>query len=98
MIINDSEKFEKEDYEVEFIHSDICELQTMKHYDMVISQAVLRHVNNAEVFLHKMIEMTKTGGMVISIECNREFETDGLFIEGVSYASLCEKQGLKKIL
>lgn len=97
MIAEAKRMFENEDYEAEFIHSDICELQTMKHYDMVISQAVLRHVDNAEVFLHKMIEMTKPGGMVISIECNREFETDGLFIEGVDYASLCEKQGLKKM-
>ena len=40
MIAEAKRMFEKEDYEVEFIHSDICELQTMKHYDMVISQAV----------------------------------------------------------
>ena len=89
--------YENENYEVKFIWSDICELNVAKHYDMVISQAVLRHVNNAEVYLHKMIEMTKPGGMVISIECNREFETDGLYIEGINYAELCEKQGLRKL-
>lgn len=97
LITEAKEIFEKEDYEAAFIHSDICELQTIKHYDIVISQAVLRHVSNAEIFLQKMIELTKPGGMVISIECNREFETDGLFIEGMNYASLCEKQGLRKL-
>lgn len=97
MIAEAKRVYGKENYQAEFIHSDIYGLQSTKRYDIVISQAVLRHVNNAEVFLKKMIEMTKPGGMVISIECNREFETDGLFIEGISYASLCEKQGLKKM-
>ena len=53
---------DKEGYEVKFIQSDICEFQTMKRYDIVISQAMLRHVNNAEMYLNKMIEMTKPGG------------------------------------
>lgn len=97
MIAEAKRIYQKEDYEAEFSQSDICELKATKHYDMVISQAVLRHVNNAEVFLRKMVELTKPGGMVISIECNREFETDGLYIEGMNYASLCEKQGLKKL-
>lgn len=97
MIAEAKRVYAKEDYEAEFICSDICELQSMKRYDIVISQSVLRHVNNAKTFLNKMIEMTKLGGMVISIECNREIEADGLYIEGVDYAALCEKQGLKKL-
>ena len=86
-----------EAYEADFVNLDIGELQSTKRYDMVISQAVLRHVNHAENYLEKMVEMVKPGGMVISIEGNREFETDGLFIQGMDYAALCEKQGLKKI-
>lgn len=97
MIAEAKRIYGKEGYEVKFIQSDICSFQTMKRYDIVISQAMLRHVNNAEMYLNKMIEMTKPGGMVVSIECNREFETDGLFIEGMNYAALCEKQGLKKM-
>ena len=97
MIVEANRLFEKEKYEVEFIHSDIYDLQTVERYDIVISQAVLRHVNNAEIFLQKMIEFVRPGGIVISMEVNREFETDGLFVKGMNYASLCEKQGLKKM-
>lgn len=97
MIAEAKKIYENEAYEAEFMQADILELQSMKQYDMVISQALLRHVNDAEAFLCKMLEMTKYGGMVISIESNREFETDGLFIEGMDYALLCEKQGLKKM-
>lgn len=97
MIAEAQKLFEKEAYEAKFILSDLYKLPLSKRYDMVISQAVLRHVNDAEKFLHKMIEMTKPSGLVISIEGNREFETDGLFIDGMCYANLCEKQGLRKM-
>ncbi len=66
-------------------------------YDMVISQAVLRHVDNGERFLEKMITFTKPGGLVVSMECNREFEADGLYVDGMDYASLCTCPGLKKL-
>lgn len=89
--------YDTESYETDFINLDISELQTTKRYDMVISQALLRHVNHAEKYLEKMVEMVKPGGVVISIEGNREFETDGLFISGLDYATLCDKQGLKKL-
>lgn len=62
-----------------------------------MAQAVLRHVNHAEQFLHKMIEMAKPGGLVVSMECNRELESDGLYIKGMDCFSLCEKRGLKKL-
>lgn len=45
MIAEAKKMYEKEDYESQFIHSDICELQSTKRYDIVISQAMLRHVN-----------------------------------------------------
>lgn len=89
--------YDTESYDAEFIYSDIRDLKPEKRYDIVIAQAVLRHVNDAEVFLLKMVEMAKPGGLVISMECNRELETDGLYIEGMNYFSLCEKNGLKKL-
>lgn len=97
MLEEEKRNFEKEEYDAEFMLSDILQLKTGKQYDMVISQKVLRHVDNAEEFLGKMISLTKQGGMVVSMECNRELETDGLYIKGIDYGYLCEKKGLKKL-
>lgn len=80
-----------------FILSDILEYKPSERYDMVISQAVLRHVDNGESFLHKMVEFVKEGGMLVSLECNREFEADGLYIHGMDYLRLCQHDGLKKL-
>lgn len=80
-----------------FYVADILEYQPQKKYDLVISQAVLRHVDNGNKFLKRMISFLKTGGILVSLECNREFETSGLYIEGMDYESLCEHNGLKKL-
>jgi len=89
--------YDTESYDVEFVYSDIRDLKTEKRYDIVIAQAVLRHVNDAEVFLHKMVEMAKPGGLVLCIDCNREFEEVGLYIDGMNYAELCVNRGIKKM-
>lgn len=68
MIAEAKRVYGSEVYEADFIHADICEMQSAKRYDIVISQAVLKHVNHAENFLQKMIEMAKPGGMVICIQ------------------------------
>ena len=86
-----------EDYPAEFILDDILAFQSSVQYDLVISQAVLRHVNNAENYLQKMIALAKPDGLIVSMECNREFETDGLYLSGMDYASLCEHPGLSKL-
>lgn len=64
---------------------------------MVISQAVLRHVDDGEKFLRKMSEFLKADGILISMECNREFEVDGLYIRGMDYGRLCQHEGLEKL-
>ncbi|HKM35552.1 MAG TPA: methyltransferase domain-containing protein [Lachnospiraceae bacterium] len=87
----------KMDYDTEFIVSDIMDYKANRKYDMVISQAVLRHVNEGKTFLNKMIDYANPGGIVVSMECNREFEADGLYIEGMDYRELCEHEGLKKM-
>lgn len=97
MIQEGKKIYAEEGYHAEFIHEDILQLKCVKQYDIVISQAVLRHVDHGEKFLRKMIEFAKSDGLVISIECNREFEADGLWIAGMDYASLCEHQGIKKL-
>ncbi len=58
---------------------------------------MVRHVDNGEVFLRKMNDLTKENGLVASFECNREFEADGLYIDGMDYSALCCHDGLKKL-
>ena len=77
--------------------ADILEYQTRETYDVVISQAVLRHVNDGMRFLQKMASFVNPGGLLVSMECNREFEADGLYIRGIEYADLCRPDGLLKL-
>ncbi len=81
----------------EFVCADFWEWKSIRQYDMVLGQAVLRHVNGGDCFLKKMISHAKPGGLVVSMECNREFEADGLYIDGMDYAGLCTCSGLKKL-
>lgn len=91
------ECYQNLDIEAKFIVSDILEYETNDRYDMVISQAVLRHVDNGECFLRKMVKFLKVGGILASIEGNREFEANGLYIHGKDYLKLCQHNGLKKL-
>lgn len=97
MLTEAKQLYQETGYDAEFILSDISDYRTSQKYDMVISQAVLRHVDNGEVFLRKMIDLTKENGLVVSFECNREFEADGLYIDGMDYSALCCHDGLKKL-
>ena len=65
-------------------------------YDVVICQAVLRHLDSPESFVKKMMEFAKTGAYIICIDSNREFECDGLYIDGMDYFRLCEHAGMEK--
>ena len=97
MIAAAKDTFVHSDIDAKFIISDILEYRTNEKYDMVISQAVLRHVDDGERFLRKMAGHVKDGGILVSLECNREFEADGLYICGLDYFSLCQHDGLKKL-
>ncbi len=89
-------EYEGTPWNVQFIESDFLEYKSARKYDMIIEQAVLRHINNPEELLQKMVSHAKQGGLVVSIECNREFECDGLYIDGADYFALCEHSGLTK--
>ncbi|MDE6055315.1 MAG: class I SAM-dependent methyltransferase, partial [Lachnospiraceae bacterium] len=65
-------------------------------YDLVICQAVLRHLDNPTAFLQKMITFAKPDAYVVSIDANREFECCGLYIDGMDYQELCRHEGLEK--
>ena len=76
-------------FNVKFIESDIYSLELNKKYDIAISQAGLRHMNKPVKVLKKMVDSVKKGGIVACIDVNREFENDGLYIDGINYNYLC---------
>lgn len=88
--------FSKTDYEAYFVHKDVYEYHASDKYDLVICQAVLRHLDTPDAFLNKMIEFAKKGAWIICIDSNREFECDGLYVDGMDYFSLCRHDGLEK--
>ena len=97
MVAEGQRMFEDAGCEAEFVCADALEWNSVRRYDVVLSQALLRHVEHGERFLEKMIACAKPGGLIVSMECNREFEADGLYIEGMDYAGLCTCDGLKKL-
>ncbi len=72
----------------DFLESDIRDV-----YDLVICQAVLRHIGRPMEFLGKMYQACRLGGLVVCIDVNRELESDGLYIQGLDYARLCAREG-----
>lgn len=72
----------------DFLESDIRDV-----YDLVICQAVLRHIGRPMEFLEKMYQACRLGGLVVCIDVNRELESDGLYIQGLDYARLCAREG-----
>lgn len=85
------------DYDVQFICDDVLTYNSVIKYDFVITQAVLRHIDNPHLFLEKMISFTKNGGLVVCAEINRELENAGLYIQGMNYDYLCEHPGFRKM-
>lgn len=72
----------------DFLESDIRDI-----YDLVICQAVLRHIGRPMEFLERMRQACRPGGLVVCIDVNRELESDGLYIQGMDYARLCSREG-----
>lgn len=68
-----------------------------RSFDLVLCQTVLRHIDNAETFLERMISFTRPGGITACIEVDRELECDGLYIEGMDYETLCSRSGLRRL-
>ena len=97
-MLHEGEKlFTETDYHAEFICDDFMEHFFRKHYDLTLSHCTMRHVNNPRRFLRKMIEQTKSGGLVVAIDVNRELESDGLYIDGLEYAEICRRMGFRKM-
>lgn len=88
--------FAAQGMEANFICRNVFEYPAENQYDFVICQAVLRHLDNPTSFIQKMISLTKPNGYVVCIDANREFECDGLYIDGMDYQELCRHEGLEK--
>ena len=84
-------------YQAEWICDDFRSHSFRKHYDITLSQCAMRHVNEPQGFLRKMIAQTKQDGLVIAIDVNRELESDGLYIDGLEYSELCSRTGFRKM-
>ncbi len=80
--------FQDSGYDINFIQVDLNEYQPVCKYDIAISQAVLRHIPNAETILGKMIKSVLTGGFVICMETDLELEKAGLYFKGMNYGEL----------
>ena len=97
MIEEGNRLFQESGYHGEFICDDFWRHEFSKKYDLVISQCAMRHVNEPQKFLQKMIAQTKSGGMVIAVDVNRELESDGLYMDGLDYQELCDREGFRKM-
>ena len=82
---------------IRFVEGDLFELEEKERYDLVVSQGVLRHVNHGELVLHNMVRAAVRGGLVVCIECSRELEAGGLYIDGMDYEAMCRREGLRKL-
>ena len=88
--------FESQRTEATFLCKNVFEYSAENQYDLVVCQAVLRHLDNPAAFIQKMITFAKPGGYVVCIDSNREFECCGLYIDGMDYQELCRHEGLEK--
>ena len=88
--------FERQGTDATFLCKNVFEYSAEDRYDLVVCQAVLRHLDNPAAFIQKMITFAKPGGYVVCIDSNREFECCGLYIDGMDYQELCRHEGLEK--
>lgn len=85
------------DHRIQFIHSDVMTVESHQKYDVVICQALLRHVQEPKNVLRKMIDSVKEGGLVICIETNRPFEEMSNMIAGYDYKPWDNLKNLSKL-
>lgn len=88
--------FKEKNLSATLVRGDILKYQAQKKYDITMCQSVLRHHGNSEPIIRKMLEFTKDDGLIVCMDTNREIESDGLYIEGMPYDKLCERNGSRK--
>jgi SAM-dependent methyltransferase len=75
-------------YKTEFIQADLNEYIPESKYDIATSQAVLRHIPNAENILKNMIGSVIDDGLVICMETDMEMGRSGLYFNGFDHTEL----------
>lgn len=88
--------FAEQGINASFLCKSVYEHSAEDQHDLVICQAVLRHLDNPASFIRKMISFAKPGGYVVCMDVNREFESCGLYVDGMDYHNLCRHEGLEK--
>lgn len=88
--------FANTEYDMKFLTRDVAEYHSTAKFDMVFCKAVLRHLDDPKSFLKKLTEFAKEDALVICIDSNREFECDGLYVDGMDYFTLCRHDGMDK--
>ncbi|MCM1388439.1 MAG: methyltransferase domain-containing protein [Bacillus sp. (in: Bacteria)] len=97
-MIDEGERlFREAGYQGTFICDDFRTHEFRKQYDVVISQSTMRHAGKPQAFLRKMIALARSGGLVVAADVNREFESDGFYVEGLDYQELCARNGFRKM-
>lgn len=97
--------YEKLGIPATFVESDILDFNPQKAcggtesglFDLVVSQAVLRHSDCARKLVEKMASFVAEGGLMVTIDCNREFEECGLYLDGEEYADLSRHEGMRQL-
>lgn len=79
-----------------FITQNFYDYPVESKYDIVICQNVLRHIGTSEKFVSKMLRHAKENALIVCIDTNREFECDGLYVDGLDYSYLCDHAGIEK--
>ncbi len=95
LLVQGRKFFEIQNIKGRLICQDVYTYEPKEKFDIVLEQNALRHLNSPEVFLKKMLSFGKDNALIISMCVNREFECDGLYVEGMDYAWLCEHEALK---
>lgn len=80
--------FANSGYTATFVKADLNDYIPDENYDIAVSQAVLRHIPNADNILKKMIQSTVSGGLVICMETDLEMEKAGQYFSGLDYSEL----------
>lgn len=89
--------YENSGFHADFIVSDLYSFYSVKKFDIAICQAGLRHMNRPLDMLKTMAASVKKGGLVISVDVNREFENDGFYFDEINYEYLCTTFDYHKI-
>ena len=85
LIENAKEIFYDNSESVSFEVADLNDYKPTAEYDVVICQAVLRHLPNPVQILKKMIDTAKDGGLVICTEPSRRLENAGVYIDSTDF-------------